>query len=78
MAKTIKEMAAEAYPDAVNYNTHCRNLDKRHGYILGAKTVLYEIISCWDWENKDNRLLVPAELVLHKIEDKIKELKGEL
>ena len=67
---TIKEMAEEScsiHDDPWMYIA----------YIDGANAVLNEIISCWDWENKDNRLIVPAELVLHKIEDKIKELKGE-
>lgn len=43
MNKTIKEMAVETFPDMVNYNSHCKNLCKRDGFIVGAKTVLEEI-----------------------------------
>lgn len=75
MTKTIQEMAQKASENYLGEAFEQGNY--ADGYIDGANAVLNEIISCWDWENKDNRLIVPAELVLHKIEDKIKELKGE-
>lgn len=66
--KTIKEMATETFPDAVNYNSHCSNLDKRYGYIVGAKVALNEIEKIIE--------LQPNEPICRFIAENIKKMKG--
>ena len=66
MAKTIKEMALEAYPCTF---TATENGSKREGFELGANAVLEEIdklISLW-----------PEHPMKRTIKNKIKELEGK-
>lgn len=74
MAKTIKEMAVEYSKKYRHIICRCTG---RKSYEVGAMDVLKEIQSCCDWKCENGRLIVPAELVIHRIEDKIKELKGD-
>ena len=67
MAKTIKEMANEAFP----INRSQTNLDRYFGYMTGANAVLEEIINCFP----DTPFCNPNE-VIDIIASRIKQLKG--
>ena len=70
MAKTIKEMALEKFPDHPTNDelTRCRRL-KRSGYEYGANAVLAEIETCL----KEPSMIQGYSDILAKVQ----ELKGD-